>query len=235
MNIRIFYLKIFSLYFEDQIPDSIIRDIVESEIDMFVAEKKDLLNERKDYSWPMDYDHKSELMNQIKEIIISIIKFKHYIMEGEKRMKLLNGISGFYDSEADTPPQVDGKQFKQLCFDFIYRNGGKVIDFSTPQYPVNFYNAEIKIFDSRLYILLNEHYPYLAFASAVKPRNIEFIDEPVLFEHFCYTYKVISTVELNEPISKISIENNELNSAELKQIAFWKPETVGQILFNYWD
>jgi hypothetical protein len=29
--------------------------------------------------------------------------------------------------------------------------------------------------------------------------------------------------------------DNELNSAELKQIAYWKPETIGELIFNFWD
>lgn len=73
---RILFGDFFAFYFEDQLPDSIILDIVESEIDLFVAENKDLLNERKDYSWPMDYDHESELMNYIKEN-----DYKYYIIQ----------------------------------------------------------------------------------------------------------------------------------------------------------
>ena len=56
-------------------------------------------------------------------------------------MKLPNGVTGFSDSEANKPPKVDGKLFKQLCFDLAARNGGKVLEFSTPQYPANFYHG----------------------------------------------------------------------------------------------
>lgn len=40
---------------------------------------------------------------------------------------------------------------------------------------------------------------------------------------------------LNVPFNQNLIKKTELNSAELEQIAYWKPETVGQIIFNYWD
>lgn len=150
-------------------------------------------------------------------------------------MKLPNGITGFYDSKANTPPQVDGKQFKQLCFDIASRNRGKLIDFITPQYPSNFYYAQVDVLGNRFYILLNEHYPYLAFASVVEFGNIKFIDRPVLNEQFPSFYRIIGTVELNVPFNQNLIKKTELNSAELEQIAYWKPETVGQVIFNYWD
>ena len=150
-------------------------------------------------------------------------------------MKIPNGVTGFYNAEANKPPNVEGKQFKQLCFDIVSRNGGKVIDFNMPQYPASFYYAQVEILGNRFYILLNEHYPYLAFASAVEFGNITFIDNPVLYEQFSPFYQVIGTVELNVPFNQNLVKKTELNSAELEQLAYWKPETVGQIIFNYWD
>ncbi|MEI5906647.1 hypothetical protein WAK64_06200 [Bacillus spongiae] len=150
-------------------------------------------------------------------------------------MKLSNGVTGFYNSEVNTLPQVDGKQFKQLCFDVISRNNGKVVDFITPQYPTNFYYAHVEIEDNQFYILLNEHFPYLAFASIVEFGNIKFINKPVLYEKFSSLYRVIGTGELNAPLTQDLLKQTELNSVELEQISYWRPETVGQIIFNYWD
>lgn len=48
-------------------------------------------------------------------------------------------------------------------------------------------------------------------------------------------YHVTVEVELNAPINQNWVMATELNSAELKQLAYWKPETVGQIIYNYWD
>jgi len=150
-------------------------------------------------------------------------------------MKLPNGVTGFYDSKLNKPPQVDGEQFKQLCFDFASRNRGKVMDFVTPQYPTNFYYAQVEMLGNLFFILLNEHYPYLAFASVVEFENIHFIDRPVLNEPFSSFYQVIGTGELHVPLNQGLIKKTELNRAELEQIAHWKPETVGQIIYNYWD
>lgn len=150
-------------------------------------------------------------------------------------MKLPNGVTGFYDSKINIPPQVDGEQFKQLCFDFTSRNSGKVMDFITPQYSSNFYYAHVEVVGNQFYILLNEHYPYLAFASVVECENIKFINSPVLYESFVSFYQVVGKDELNIHLNENALKQTELNSAEWEQVAYWKPETIGQIIFNYWD
>lgn len=146
-------------------------------------------------------------------------------------MKLPNGVSGFYDSEANKPPQIDGKKFKQLCYHFAACNGGKVINFNLSHSSTNFYYAQVEIFDLVFYILLNEHYPYLAFTAAIESGDIQFVDIPALSEQFSLYYRVLDTKELSVHIE--DKHKSELNSAELQQISYWKPEKIGQVLFNF--
>ncbi len=157
-------------------------------------------------------------------------------------LKLPNGVTGFYNAKHNKPPTIDGKQFKQQCFSIIKRNNGKVLEFIEPQFATNFLNVEVKVFNKHLHILLNEHYPFLAFASFVDFENIIFIDEPELSKQFSPFYKVLGMEELNEQLyikegtGKIIFKNdNELNSAELEQIAYWKPKSTGEVIFNFWD
>jgi hypothetical protein len=156
-------------------------------------------------------------------------------------LKLPNGITGFFEKQ-DEPPKIDGKQFKQLCFSIANNNGGSVLNFKESQAGTNFYHAEVNVFNMHLHLLLNAHYPFLAFASVVNYGQIDFVDEPQLFDQFITYYRVLDTKELNEPLfiklsSKECIlqNDNELNSAELKQLAYWKPETMGSLIFNFWD
>jgi hypothetical protein len=157
-------------------------------------------------------------------------------------IKLPNGVTGFYDSKHNQPPKIDGKQFKQLCFTVITGNGGKIMTFKEPQITANFFDAEVKVSNKHMHILLNAHYPFLAFASFVNFGNIEFIDAPQLYRDFSPYYKVLSVYEINKPLvikevnGTIVLENdNELNSAELKQLAYWKPKRIGDVVFNFWD
>ncbi|WP_235852060.1 hypothetical protein [Niallia nealsonii] len=63
------------------------------------------------------------------------------------------------------------------------------------------------------------------------------MDIPILFDEFSVYYQIFYTVNLNIPTSQVLMKLNEdeLNSEELKQMVYWKPETMGQIIFNYWD
>lgn len=124
----------------------------------------------------------------------------------------------------------------------IQRAGGNVIEFNDPCCRGNFIEIEVEINDKKLHILLNKHYPIVAFALNVECGSIKFIDEPILTEFFAPFYQVQSYLELNEQIlMNLGSESNplqndhELNQAELNQIVYWKPRTVGEIIFNIWD
>ncbi|MEH7336885.1 hypothetical protein V7161_30205 [Neobacillus drentensis] len=155
-------------------------------------------------------------------------------------MKLPDGITGFYEKH-NRPPMIDGKQFKLLCFNSIKSNGGKVLEFKEPKEKSNFFDVEVNAFNKHFHILLNAHYPLIAFASVVSFGEIDFIDEPQLNSEFSPFYRVLGTEELNEQIinsdsKKGTIQNeNKLNGAELKQLAYWKPERIGDVIFNNWD
>ncbi|MGG2027450.1 hypothetical protein AB1282_17270 [Gottfriedia sp. S16(2024)] len=147
-------------------------------------------------------------------------------------MKLLNGITGFYEKQ-NVPPKTDGKQFEKLCFSIINQYKGTILNFQEPQVATNFFAMEVNVSNKHSYILLNAHYPFSAFASAVNFGEINFIDVPQIKEELSPYYKVLCTKELNEPL--LFNSSNELNRAELNQIAYWKPERIGEVLFNHWD
>lgn len=161
--------------------------------------------------------------------------------EGGYLMKIPNGVTGFYSANQIKPPTIDVKQFKQICFSLISRNGGEILDFKEPQVATNIFDVKAKVFNNHLHILLNEHYPIMAFAIDVEYGKITFIDELELFKQFSSFYNVLDTKELNEPVilrlgsKKGIVQNeNELNSDELEQITYWKPERIGEIIYNYW-
>ncbi|MFS0634464.1 hypothetical protein AB1K84_01060 [Mesobacillus foraminis] len=159
------------------------------------------------------------------------------------KLILLNGITGFYDSSGNKPPELNRKQVKEDCFSLISGYGGEVLEYQEPCYPMNFYNVIVKLETKQLHLLLNQFYPFMAFAvSDFTQENIRFIDEPRLEQMFSPFYDVLSTrhllipLELKEIKGQIVLVNeNDLNSAEKSQIAYWKPKNVGSLVFNYWD
>lgn len=156
-------------------------------------------------------------------------------------MKLPYGVTGFYETNHRQPPKMNGQSFKGLCFTLIMHHGGRILDFHEPQV-TNFFEVVVDVFHQRLHLLLNKHYPLFACASWVEYQNMIFMDEPRLSEAFRPYYQVLGTQELNEPLyiqersGEVVVKNeNELNRAELQQIAYWKPKSIGEVLFHFWD
>jgi len=65
-QIKIIFEDFFVFHFEDELPKSILLDIVEEDINMFYRENKELLEKGKDYYWPIDYNNFKELDNHLK-------------------------------------------------------------------------------------------------------------------------------------------------------------------------
>jgi hypothetical protein len=156
-------------------------------------------------------------------------------------LKLVNGITGFFNSPDNEPPNVDVKQFKKICFTIIQQYKGKVLDFKEPNF-TNYYVVDTNVLNKHFYILLNAHYPIMTFAASVEGGYLVFKDEPELSKQFSPFYTVLDSKELNEPPllnlsskENISRNENELNSAELYNLAYWKPTRMGEIIFNCWD
>jgi hypothetical protein len=149
------------------------------------------------------------------------------------RMILPKGVTGFYNRAGHKPPTTDGRQFKKIGYDLVTRNGGSVQNFHEPTTSTNFYHLEALIYNRLWHIVLNVHYPILAFASNVDYGKITFVDHPEWKNQLSQFYNVMDTSELDEPLHIES--EKELNRSELEQIAYWKPKTKGEVIFNYWD
>ncbi|NQX68686.1 hypothetical protein HQN90_21405 [Paenibacillus alba] len=152
---------------------------------------------------------------------------------------LLNGITGFH---VDTLPEVDPLQFKRLSYSLANYSNGKILSFEEPHASQNFYKTELGLHNENIFILLNSSYPFVAFASSVQYLEIEFIDHSLsnIVCVFNDEFRVLSAIETNQ---KLELDErtltlfikNRLNEAELCQIFHWKPKTVGDVIFNFWD
>lgn len=157
-------------------------------------------------------------------------------------MILLNGITGLFDEKNQSSNLQDSKLFKQVCYHVVNKLDGKLIGLKEPHVTAPYYHATIRISEKVTHLLLNPYYNFLAFASSVNYGEIVFLDDPLLNREFGDYYRVLSTAELNRSLrvikkaGKMVLEHpNELNTFELQQIAYWKPKTVGEVIFNHWD
>lgn len=127
---------------------------------------------------------------------------------------------------------VDGQQFKKICFEVLRVAKGEVLKWEEPLYPYNYYKVHMRLKGELYYILLNEFYPYLAFASKWEDIVIEYMDLPTLTNGFNEYYKVLSKKQLNLQFCK---QEHDLAEEELKQVKYWQPRTIGEVMFNCWD
>lgn len=152
-------------------------------------------------------------------------------------MNLPYGVSGFYNSAEEKPPEMDISKYKEFCYSLARSLDGELLEFSDSLYPANFCKADFKLPSSAVSLVMNKHYPILAFAAAVDAVKIEFIDfstgNAVVPDGF--TVLRPATLETQVPENLEYLPPNHLNQGELEQIKYWKPETIGQIIFNFWD
>ncbi|MGX7148400.1 hypothetical protein [Enterococcus ureasiticus] len=64
---QIVFQEVFCYKFYEEMPYSIISDLEERPIEDFFKENKELLNQTKNYAWPIMYDSIQELVNKIKD------------------------------------------------------------------------------------------------------------------------------------------------------------------------
>lgn len=127
--------------------------------------------------------------------------------------------------------------YKELCHRLARDMGADLLDFVESLYPANFYKAVFHFQAGDICLVLNKHYPLLAFAKTADSVKIEFIDYPDGKALISDDYTVLSKNELDAPVPKNSDElrSGGLNKGEVKQIKYWKPERMGEIVFNFWD
>lgn len=154
-------------------------------------------------------------------------------------MLLLDGISGFLIMD---PPEVDLSHFKQLCYTLENSSKGKLLYLKEPHVSQNFYEAELCLENGSIFILLNSSYPFVAFASSILYFDIEFVDHSLsrVVDALNNGFRVLSANELNQRLildekTHNVVNKNSLNKAEINQIFHWKPKTIGDVIFNFWD
>ena len=100
----------------------------------------------------------------------------------------------------------------------------------------------IQVNEQKLYIFYNRMYDYVAFSSTKLLTDLQFVDEPLLADEFLSPYEVLKTEQLQEPLRKqkkgdghILLNDNDLNDVELYYMDYFLAQTVGDLVFNYWD
>ena len=151
-------------------------------------------------------------------------------------MSLPTGVTGI------NPPvqKVELSGFKQACYEAARRLNGRVHDVRSAfeQVAANFHEATLSFPDhpEQVRVLCNAHYPIVAFCRpAARPGDVkpEYIDCPELAAQLRGAFTVLNAAEAGAAVSSEWTAN--LGEAELDQMRYWKPQRIGDVIFNYWD
>lgn len=94
-------------------------------------------------------------------------------------------------------------------------------------YPKNFHKIILEVKNKRIYCLIHEIYPYLAFQNE-KGRYMDFPQLSVRLPSVtCLEAALLEEVFHTDYFT--------LNDQEKKQCAYCKPQTIGAVIFNCWD
>jgi hypothetical protein len=102
----------------------------------------------------------------------------------------------------------------------------------------NFHTATLESPNDLVQLLGHSTFPIFAFT---EPREVyscelKFRDVPIIANLLNQMFPdvIIATLEeLSKPIAKTDLA--QLDRAEIAQVNYWKPQTIGELAFNWWD
>lgn len=154
-------------------------------------------------------------------------------------MEFPRGITGVRHFKDPPSPQSDLQLFRTHCFTAARVFGGTIRRSESKKFGESA-NFEMQILDlssGQVVVLLNAHYPMLAFAKPSRGDGgqFQFVDHSGLAKQFSAfdVYQVLAAAELNEPVKDNACCH--LTIPEREQIKYWRPGRVGDLLFNRWD
>lgn len=145
---------------------------------------------------------------------------------------LFDGITGL-SSGKTMLPTLNKDEFKRVCFQISNTLKFNIENFDFELVGKSFYYTKIKFNHDTIFILVNAYYPIIAFASEINPFNNIYLDNARLNSEFSKFYRVLSVSELKSPID--NEERKYLNHEELKQLEYYNPNCLAEVIFNYWD
>ncbi|MGR6320336.1 hypothetical protein Q2K19_24185 [Micromonospora soli] len=149
-------------------------------------------------------------------------------------MKLPPGATGF------TPRpdhQADLGTFTAVCHQAVRASDATVTGVTPADVTPNFHTVDITHAQHHIAVLRHLALPLIAFA---RPRangdlTVTFVDHHDLAAAITNLTdaQVLTTEQLRTPLTQADL--SDLDPHEHDQINYWKPTTVGELLFNFWD
>jgi hypothetical protein len=149
-------------------------------------------------------------------------------------MNLPKGSTGFGSRPL---PLTDVRAFKAACYAAARQTGRQVKRVEFAQVTPSFHTVTLTGKGDPVAILGHVVAPLVALAAPRRDGDmtVSFVDVPEVASALgqAASFRVLSAGELNSRIEEASLA--ELDPVELREIAYWKPCTLGEVIFNFWD
>jgi hypothetical protein len=148
------------------------------------------------------------------------------------------GITGFFD-HSEPPRALERSAFKRACYLVAQVEGGSVEVMDLDLLGRSYYAATLRTSTDHVSVLSNSVYPYLAFVPpgsfGMGFADLTFIAPVSLAAGFAALteFQPLDADWLNTELCSGSLTG--LAEGELGQVKYWKPERVGDLIFNRWD
>ncbi|MEZ0066218.1 hypothetical protein ABIA32_002228 [Streptacidiphilus sp. MAP12-20] len=151
-------------------------------------------------------------------------------------MRLMRGATGFRASTEPPLPLVDVGLLRGLCFDAARVEHARVGPWREAG-TCTFHSVSIASQLASCVALFHAHLPLVAFA--VTPPSpgqpiVGFADPPSWAGTFeAGGLRLLGPLTLDRSIADVDLGG--LSCAELDQVSYWRPRSLGDLLFNWWD
>ena len=145
------------------------------------------------------------------------------------------GSTGFRSRKAPPWPLVDLKHLRAAWHTGARLAGCKVGELVEQSYPEVYHTATMVGRDGLHIILCHMHHPLVAFVAVRRDwYTTEFIDPPA----WATAYSAVGFEPLDADLLLAPFDDadtSQLSAEDWRQIRYWRPPTLGAVLFNRWD
>ncbi len=147
-------------------------------------------------------------------------------------MQLPAGATGFFDVGTFREPIHRG-EFLQMVYRLARESRCTVGGTDTSLCGKNFYAAQILYNQGTEAVLMNAYTGHLACSDHWEAQPLRFTVPSAMLAALLPPDQLLSPSLLGQSIDKALLD--ALAPAEQEQLRHWKPSTIGEILFNFWD
>ncbi|HEY1011178.1 MAG TPA: hypothetical protein VGE07_00640 [Herpetosiphonaceae bacterium] len=150
-------------------------------------------------------------------------------------MELPRGVTGFWQHGGEALSSRDIRPFKALAHSLARAMGAQLAHWATwPDPGRNYAAATFRAGAAELCLLGHQIHPLAAWAAGDGSAPRRFLDLPAWDDELrAAGLAALPAAFLEAPVEPIWLA--QLDSAELRQIRHWRPQRMGDLVFNEWD